>query len=362
VKQQVEPVQAPGPLAPAPLAFDNPLGEPTPRDNGFRFPPFSDDRHRFWYAEYWYFNFTDPASGRSGLIGFGVVNPGNVGLVGRAVLTVALLEPGRPSFDTVDLFPLLRFWASEERADVTIGHNVLRSLDDRTIEIQASTRNGRVRANLVYTQADAPLWLSKDARGPLPWESNWWLPYMPCARIQGQILWDGRAVTIDDGVGYHDHSWGSWLIPARPWAWGHLALPAEEISCVLGYKTGFDSSQVYFRHRDLRLVFPDQRQQWTAGQWQPWRRLWRYPSLWRLEAVDAAGEHRLSVGWRVRATTAVSLSPILLLEQQADFRGTLQRRTPDGGWAEAVRFQGPGPAEWVVPYYEPIWPTFEDST
>lgn len=361
VDQDPEPPATPSPLAPAPAALDLSLGDPTPRDNAFRFPPFSDDRHRLWYTEYWYFNFSEPASGLSGMMTFGVYNPGNVALAGGAALTAVVFEPGRPSYSSLDLFPLFRFWASEERAEVTIGHNVVRSLDDKTIQVQASTRNGRVRADLVFSQAEPSVWFTKDARGPLPWEMNWWMSQMPSARIQGQLLWDGRAISLENTPGYHDHSWGSWLLPARPWAWGHLSLPDEEISCALGYKTGFDTSQVYFRHRDLRLTFPDEGQQWTAGHWRPWRLLWRYPTVWRLEAVDATGDYKLSVGWEVRSAVAVTKAPLLLFEQLSDYRGSLSRRTGDG-WVEEVQFAGPGPSEWVVPVYEPVWPTAEDST
>jgi hypothetical protein len=356
----VEPAAAPSPLAPVPAPSATPLGVPTPRDNAFRFAPYSDDRHRFWYTEYWYFNFRDPASGLAGMITVGVFNPGNVALLGGGATTVVLFEPGRPGYSALDVVPLFRFWASEERADVSVGHNVVRSLDDRTIELQVSTRDGRVRADLVFSQLESPAWFSKDVRGPLPWESNWWLSYMPSARIQGRLVRDGRVVSID-GTGYHDHSWGSWLLPARPWAWAHLPLPDQEISCSFGYKTAFDKSQVNFRYRDLRFSFPDEGQQWTAGHWRPWRRLWRYPSLWSLDAVDASGQHRLSVGWEVQDSMAVRKSPLLLFEQRVEFRGTLSRRTADG-WSEEVRFQGPGSSEWVVPYYEPIWPTLEDST
>lgn len=325
-------------------------------DDAYHFASYRNRTHLYWYGEYWYFNFQDPVTGRSGILGYVIFNPRNDALLGRAALTLAMFEPGGRVISEMDFYGLDRFWASDERADVTIGQNVVRVLDEDRYQIQAATKDGRVAVDLVYTQADRPTWLTDDVQGHSAWENNSWVAHMPNARVQGTVTVNGRTSTIERGAGYHDHSWGTWLIPSRIWGWALFYSPERRINCDLGYLTGFDKSQAYFRHEDLRVVFPDANMRWTMDAWQSWGRAWKYPTRWRFESVDATGKYKLDVAWRVTATAAITKSPILIFEQTAEFDGALYEADPGSqeGWKAIVPIAENGHCEWVTTWYEPL--------
>lgn len=330
-------------------------GAPTPitlKDDAYQFPLYENWEKVFWYGEYWYFNFTDPVSGWSGIVGFTLFNPKNVYCLGASAALVSLFGPQGQVITEMDFYRLKDFWASTREPNVTIGKNVLRPLDEQRYAVQIATKSGRVSLDFVFQRADEPFWFTQDIRGELPWEVNSWLVYMPSARVRGTLTVDGNTSTFEDGPGYHDHSWGIWDIPSREWAWAMFASPDKQLNCDLGYKTGFAESEGYVRFKDLRLQFRTQGLQWFWEDWQRWERLWQYPGRARCVGVDLTGQHRLDISWTVGTNAAIWQSPILIFEQSSRFEGTLSRRDPSspGGWALVTSFSERGHSEWVIPW------------
>ncbi|MHA7630756.1 hypothetical protein [Corallococcus sp. M7] len=324
----------------------------TLKDDAYQFPLYQDWENVFWYGEYWYFNFKDPISGWSGIIGFTVFNPKDVGFLGASALLVTLFGPRGQVLYEMDFHPLGEFWASTREANVTIGQNVVRPLDEARYAVQLATRDGRVSLDLVFERADESFWFTHDIRGEQPWEVNSWLVYMPSARVQGTLTVDGQTSTFTNGLGYHDHSWGIWKIPSRMWAWAMFANPGKELNCDLGYKTGFAESEGYFRYKDLRLHFRTEGLTWTWEDWKRWESLWQYPGRARAVGMDETGRYRLDVTWTVESNAAIWKSPILIFEQSSRFEGTLSTLDPDGNgdWTVITTFAEQGHSEWVIPW------------
>lgn len=324
----------------------------TLKDDAYQFSRYQDRAKVFWYGEYWYFNFTDPVSGWSGIVGFVVFNPKNVLFLGSCSVLVTLFGPEGQVITEMDFHSLEDFWASDQEANVTIGKNVIRPLDENRYAIQLATKSGRVSLDFVFQRADAPFWFTDDIPGEQPWEFNSWLVFMPSARVQGTLTIDGRTSIFEDGPGYHDHSWGIWDIPSRMWAWAMFAAPDKQLNCDLGYRTGFSQSEGYFHFENLRLHFETDAMKWTWDDWQRWERLWQYPGRARFEGVDTTGQYRLDVTWTVETTAAIWKSPILIFEQTSRFVGTLRTRAPGDpeAWVPVTSFSEEGHSEWVIPW------------
>jgi hypothetical protein len=339
----------------------------TTPDDGYRWPVHSDTDHAFWYTEYWYFNFTDLDTGRGGMIGFGVFDPGNHLGAGRGAVTVALFEPHGTALSELSSFPLAQFDAAPEHARVWIGPpgadgrppNRVDPASPTTYHVSASTADGRVTAQLVFEQAYEPVLETENAPGTRPWEWNSWLIYMPAARVSGTVTRDGTTWQIANGAGYHDHSWGVWLLPADTWAWGVFSNPAKGLAGVLGYHCAFEHSQAFVLVPDAggstrRIVFPEANQRWTPEAWSHWKRLWKYPTRVRFEAIDASAAYRLDVTWTVTATATLWRSPAVIFEQAARFQGALWRTDGHGGWVVDTPIDEPGHAEAVDTWLEPV--------
>ncbi len=342
----------PGPPPPAADAM------PPPQAGGAHFDFYSAFPHSDFYGEYWYFNFT--SGDVAGTVAFGAFDPRGLG--GRGTVSVVLHRPGQArDFTEIDSYPMSGVQAAVDRTDVRIDTNRVWAEEDG-IHLEGRTRRGNLQFSLQYRPLDVPLLVSNMSPGPGPWEWNCWIIQMPAARVQGQIVVDG-AVLVIDGVGYHDHSWGIWLLPARIWAWGVCALPDQEFNCMLGYKTAFERSTVYVRYKDIRYRFDvsddtDPHMQWQAGpaeRLSPWL-LWPYPA-----SVSVQGEGngmRFQASWQVTSTGLfVPPSPMALFEQRALVTLSLEQRTAQGGWAEVVSvLDVPGHAEFVSRWYHPTPP------
>ena len=220
-------------------------------NDGFKWPAHTDVAHAALYMEYWYFNFTDLDTGKGGIIGFGVVNPGNVLGLGTAAVTGAVFDGKGGGSSFMDIVRIEDFSAHTERAEVRVGDSG--RLDQPAADevlVRATDPKGRIAIDLRFHEAFQPVLETVDARGKRPWEWNSWLIYMPSAKVTGTITVDGQTTTITNGGGYHDHSWGAWLLPASTWAWAVWSDPGNQHAGVIGYHCAFEESQAF-------VVLPD---------------------------------------------------------------------------------------------------------
>ncbi|MGZ3461039.1 MAG: hypothetical protein ACXU86_21330, partial [Archangium sp.] len=306
--------------------------------------------HLFWYTEWWYFAFTDPASGWAGITALAAFNPENLGGLGRSGVTTVLFPPGGSTpLQDMTYLGMEAFSASSERADVTVGTSTLCALDADTYRLQTYGQDSGMRLDLLYRRAEAPRLLADEVVGYSPWEVASWLVYMPSARVEGTLTVGGNTVRFSEATGYHDHDWGLWEVARRTWRWAQFSSPAQQLSFVLGVNAAFWYSTARFRLGDLQLDFPGELLRYEPLEWDTWKLFWRYPTRVRVSALDATGEYRLEVQWVQTAVAALWKSPVPLFEQRAQFTGTLLRKEAGapGGWREVKTFSELGLAEFT---------------
>lgn len=139
--------------------------------------------------------------------------------------------------DTIDEETLLA-----SAPDLTIGASLVRLTEAGYrihLDVPVANRMGRPgerTARPVAVQAD--LLLLADLRGVIApivihgahgWISGYVVP-VPSGSLTGELRAGSRAVTIADGVGYHDHNWGFWS--GVTWQWGQVA--GDGLSIIYG--------------------------------------------------------------------------------------------------------------------------------
>jgi hypothetical protein len=317
----------------------------TLRDDAYHLSEFVRSKQLFWFTEWWYFNFIDKKTNRSGMVTFAVFNGGDVDFLGISSLNAAFFDPSGESTLKMDYHGLGSFWASEERPHVTLAGSRLRALDENTIEVAATTEDGSITMELLYSQADKPQLLANDVHASSNWEQSSWIAQMPSARVNGWIAVNGVKYDLVDATGYHDHDWGQWLIPFNTWAWAGFSIPGE-ISFDVGLHAAFQKSIAYFRIGDERLYFPQANFQYTFKGWKRWKLLYEYPCEVEFSAIDATGTHRVQVTWTVENTAVLWKYPLIVFEQTARFRGALFRKS-DSGWEQVKAFDTTGFCEFT---------------
>lgn len=328
---------APGPGGPVPESQD-----------AYHFQLYEDHPHAFWYAEWWYLNFIDPASGRAGIVAMETLNPGSVGVPGACATTTVVYDPaaGKP-MTTLDPHGLVQWAASTEQADVTAADNILRVLDDGTYWLRARTANGRASFDLKYTQAASPQFLGDNANLPGTWEHMSWLVWMPHARVSGTFTFDGVTAELHDVPGYHDHNWGTWRSTERMWVWAQFASPTEDLAFVVPPDLTFTGVKGYLRYHGTEMVFSPQSMRYEPRDWKHWEVFWKYPMAASLRCVDDTGEYKLEIDWKVEENATVWKSILLIFEQRTRFQGTLYRADGKGGWTALKEIDEEGFSEYT---------------
>ena len=322
-------------------------GAVTPADDAFHIAEYRDASQIFWYTEWWYFNWVDPKTRRSGMVTFSCFNPTDVDLMGVVNLNSAVFdEQGSGITVKMDYHGISEFWASAEKAEVTLAGSTLTAIDANTYEIKATSDDGQVSMALIYTQADAPQVLASNVHGSSPWEVSSWLAYMPSARVNGWVDVGGERIELVDATGYHDHDWGIWFLPGNVWAWASFSDPSRQIAFDVGLHAAFQKSVAYFRHGDLRLSFPQESFSSTFADWEHWRLAWKYPKTVTFAAVDGTGHYRVEMTWRVTGTAPLWKYPLIVFEQAAQFTGQLQKKDGEG-WAPVLDFDVLGFCEYT---------------
>ena len=335
------------PVAP-PAGLKTPtVGAVTVADDGYHFAEYRGASHLFWYTEWWYFNWVDPKTGKSGMVTFSAVNPSDIDLMGVVNLNAAIFDAGGSGTTVkMDYHGISEFWASAERADVTLAGNTLRVIDANTYELKATSADSSVAMSLVYTQADTPQVLASNVHGTNPWEVSSWLVYMPSARVNGWVSVNGQRIELVDATGYHDHDWGKWFLPGNVWAWAAFSDPSRQIAFDVGLHAAFQKSVAYFRLGDLRLRFPQESFVSSFSDWESWRLAWKYPNLVDFAALDSTGQYRVEMTWKVKDNATLWKYPLIIFEQAAQFQGKLLQKSGDG-WVEVVNFDVQGFCEYT---------------
>ncbi len=347
-----------------------PQAMPPWEDGGYHSRFYQGHPYSIFYGEYWYFNFTDHRTGLSGMMAFGAFNPRDWLGQGRFAVTSALFFAGEEkSYTQMDSYPIAGFTASEEKAELALlGETLVLAETRDRYRVTAKTRDGRMSLDLVYHQLDRPVLASEDVKGDLDWEFNWWVLTMPGARVEGTVTFDGKVHELEQGAGYHDHSWGIWLLPERIWAWAVCAVPEREISVMLGYMTGFEVSHLYMSVGQTRALFDSRtakEMEWDFGSKETWEPLspwllWPSPTQVSVRAIDSTGLFRLEGRWKVtRNGMFVLPSPIPLFEQEALVSVSLyQRNSTADSWNPVAELTDvAGHSEFVSRWHRPVRPS-----
>jgi 15-cis-phytoene desaturase len=316
-------------------------------DDGYHLYKYQTDPNLFWFTEWWYFNFIDKKTGKSGMVTFAVFNGADIDLMGVASLNAAVFDPkGTGITMEIDFHTLNNFWALNGKADVDLAGSRLRVLPDGSYQINASTADGSVAMGLTYQPMDEPQLLADGVHASSSWEVSSWLAWMPSAKVNGWVSVHGNRIDLVDATGYHDHDWGIWYVPGNVWAWASFSDLEQKLGFDVGLHAAFQKSTAYFRFGDLRLFFPQDNFKYAFADWEPWKILWKYPQTVTFSAIDATGQYQVSMTWKVLDTATLYKYPLIVFEQSAHFAGTLHQK--DGaGWKTIASFDTQGFCEYT---------------
>jgi hypothetical protein len=318
----------------------------TPKDDAYHFPEYADQPHRFWYTEWWYFNFYEPATGIAGMATFAVFNPGARILPGVSSLTASTITPDGIT-PVIEYMGMRHFAASTETADLTLADSRLTVIDKDTYRIQVASSNGQVHMDLTFVQADIPQFFIREQHGSY-WNVSSWLNYMPSAWVNGTLTVKGKAYPITNATGYHDHDWGMWRVFRETWDWAEVASPEGETVFDVVFHAAFQKSTSYFRYKDLRLYLPQENFKNTQDGWVRWKWFWKYPTQMTFECLDSSGNYLVKMAWTIIDTLPLWQYPIIVFEQTAQFDGGLYEKAADGSWQPVCEIHAAGFAEHSV--------------
>lgn len=340
---------APPPCRPAPSSTGD---KPTLVDDAFHYKYYSDSPGAFWYCEWWYFNFCDPAQKLSGMCAINVFNPGDIDLLGLPVLTAAVFDGSSPVVEAVtEIHPIGEFSASYERPQAALAASHLEAIDDNTMHVAASTADGQVKMDLTYQRNDDAIFLAKDVFGhDQPWEESSWLVAMPSALVTGTVQNGANKYQLNAVKGYHDHDWGMWHVYAKTWSWAQFCNPARQIAFDLGFHAAFQVSDAYVRFGDVRVIIPQEKFNITQDEWVTWKIFYKYPTKMTFTGEDASGQYRIELAWQIDQTSPIWKSPVIVFEQAATFTGKFMAKT-DTGWRTLTDINENGFAEFTDLWY-----------
>ena len=294
-------------------------------DDAYHFRYYEKNVHRFWYTEWWYFNFIDPDSGMSGETTIALFNPSNHYMPGIGSVNFAAFGKDlKEGIIDIDYIPLTEFSASYENANVRMGNNLIEVISEKEYRICTKSNNGNFAIDLIYESKSPPAFLAKDIQGDNPnWEISSWLSYMPAASVKGYFEFNGKKYNLTNAIGYHDHDWGIWPFYSRTWSWAYLYLSNEQVVFDLGIHAAFEVSVCYFTYKNQQIEFDQKDLIFNESDFKEWNLLWKYPQKLKLDAVDKTGKYRLSLEWDVLQTAALWKYPLIVFEQSAFFQGSL---------------------------------------
>jgi hypothetical protein len=115
--------------------------------------------------------------------------------------------------------------------DVTIGKSSIR-LEGMTYRIHLDLEGAggrRVVGDVALEASAGRLIPPVEVAGARGWQTGYVVPVMS-GRLHGAMVVDGTRLSVDGGVGYHDHNWGFWRDVS--WQWGQVQ--HEDLSFLFG--------------------------------------------------------------------------------------------------------------------------------
>ncbi len=189
------------------------------------------------WAEWWYFNLLDPASGRYAYLSFFVAGDLARGR-GLGSLSIQLGAPGRPAVRHAFVVPIDSTAVALDDVAVTIA-----GPRDRA-SVRVAEGIYRLSARFTDALSGRPVSLDLDVvprprayfpplvlRGADGFESGYVVPAV-LARGRGTIDVGGRRTSFAGALAYHDHNWGTWRDVA--WDWGQVQSPDGRLGLVYG--------------------------------------------------------------------------------------------------------------------------------
>lgn len=300
---------------------------PTLADDAFHFQSYANSPNAFWYTEWWYFNFIDESQGLSGIMTIACFNPANHRHLGVGMLTLCLVDSKtgvQPP--AVEYYPISEFSADAATPNISLTpRNHMQATGDTTFSVKGAARDGSSSIDFTYTSADQPFFLEQNVHNVAsPWEVSSWLSYMPCARVTGTIVSKGKAITLQNARGYHDHDWGMWHEYARTWSWAAFFSPDKQLSFDFGFNAAFQDSIAYLRVGDVRDVIKDGSFTFQQSDWKRWMLFWKYPRRMTYEGTTASGLYKVTLNWVVRDTIKLWRQALIVFEQTAWFTGEVR--------------------------------------
>jgi hypothetical protein len=138
-------------------------------------------------------------------------------------VNVSVCEKDTPALRRFIPFVTKYIHASTEICDVSIGKNLCNMKNgDYKVSIDVPD----IRAELTFESATVA-WRPGNGKFRFGYENTFfaWVVPQPRARVKGWVVIRGQEKAVD-GVGYHDHNWGtvSLLDTVKEWSWGRLHL------------------------------------------------------------------------------------------------------------------------------------------
>lgn len=133
--------------------------------------------------------------------------------------------------------------------DVRTQHDPTVAIDARSIDVGGRARialgdgaflTARARVGDITIDVACEPWSEPiEVETPVPFGSGWiaWRA-VPRLRVGGELTIDGRGISLDDAIGYHDHNWGRWYWGDDiGWRWGTFPASGHEVTVTVAHRT-----------------------------------------------------------------------------------------------------------------------------
>lgn len=327
--------------------------EATRRDDAYHFASYAAGEHAVNYAEWWYFNVFDAATGTQFAFTYSILDPANHSGFGAASVT-SIVYTNQGHFTDTSTYSPASFFASDAQADVVIAGDSARALsfvqvlgDDAYRIVGSTSGSHSVSWNLLYVR-QAGAWFGADREhvGLFPWEQMSWLQYMPGASVWGTVAVDGNVYEVTGARGYHDHNWGEWVPFTVTWNWAQYFEPGLAFS--IGDFRNSDAGVASIEYLGRRSTFSKNQYRIVHGGWlyDSADADWFPTTTWLYAQND---EVTLIVSLRALDTVPVlppaeiplPLVPVIY-EQTAAIRGWMWAKAATGEWTFVRAFDGGG--------------------
>jgi hypothetical protein len=199
-----------------------------PEEDGDHYLPDRD------FFEWWYFD----ASFDNGFRLVAILHSSLFNAVDhKPTVDIRLTPPGQASILAIGRYPRSQYKASSQHCEIQIAGCKAAATGSSQYRLQL--RQGEVEADLVY-EILVPGW--KPGNGNLFFDEKSgtyfkWVVPIPLAHVSGSLSIAGKRTTVQ-GMGYHDHNWGNFLLADAfsHWIWGRILgeVEGETFSVVFG--------------------------------------------------------------------------------------------------------------------------------